>query len=162
MIFETKKHELSIRNINVFMIFTFSQRHKKSIQKNLIFAPLGPPRSFQANSKEAKPDILGARGGSKQSNFRSFCHSWTSWKQKWPQEPPRRRQKVLASKIVHFQRKHWNPAVKMIGLKKNTIIQTSNANIDPLNFEKFASVPFTIFRDVSPATPHLSSDSGNE
>ena len=31
----------------------------------------------------------------------------------------------------------------MNGRKKNTIIPQSNANIDPLNFEKIASVPFT-------------------
>ena len=47
------------------------------------------------------------------------------------------------SQMVAFQRKHWNPAVKMNCRKKNTIIPQSNASIDHVNFEKFASVPST-------------------
>ena len=37
----------------------------------------------------------------------------------------------------------------MNGRKKNTIIPQSNANIDPLNFEKIAGVPFTKVSSVS-------------
>ena len=37
-----------------------------------MFGPLGPPTSSQANSKEAKPEILGARGGVQKINFSLF------------------------------------------------------------------------------------------
>ena len=69
---DPSKHGFYLRNINIFMIFTFSQRHKKSIQKKSIFAPLGPPRSSQANYKGAKSEILGARGGVQKINFSVF------------------------------------------------------------------------------------------
>ena len=37
-----------------------------------MFTPLGPPRSSQANSKDAKPEILGARGRFQKINFSLF------------------------------------------------------------------------------------------